>query len=56
MKGYGTTGMKIHTNGIGHMTKMTATPIHGNKRDKVALNRSPEFKGVIFQIVCFVEI
>ena len=34
VKGYGTTGMNIYTNGIGHMTKMAATPIYGKNPSK----------------------
>ena len=34
VKGYGTTGMNIYTNGIGHMTKMAAIPIYGKNPSK----------------------
>ena len=32
--------MKIHTNGLGHMTKMAAKPIYGKNPLKIFLSRT----------------
>ena len=34
VKAYGSTGMKICTNCLGHMTKMAAVPIYGKTHQK----------------------
>ena len=42
MKDFESTIMKSYTNGLGHITKMAATPIHGKNPSKIVFSRTSE--------------
>ena len=45
VKDFGSTGMKIYTNGLGSMTKMGTMPINGKQEGHEAMNCSHEYIG-----------